>query len=121
VKASKDLLVGESLVEAQLDDLAVGSRQKIDHFPEQNKEFSFLCKSLRILVWDSPALEWILAAADPFSVVILGRVGDDSVHPRTSLGAVKASMVDGLEDLDPTGLKDILGQTVVSSDPLGEG
>ena len=42
------------------------------------------------------------------------------MHPGTSLGPVKAGMIDGLEDLDPTGLKDILGQTVVAGDPLGE-
>ena len=121
MKASRDLLVGESLVQTQLDDLAVGSWQQIDHFPEQNKQFSFLGKRLRILGRGSPALERVLVATDPLFVVILGRVGDDPTHPRTSLGAVKASMIDGLEDLDPTGLKDILCQTVVAGDPLGEG
>jgi len=30
-------------------------------------------------------------------------------------------VIDGLEDLDPTGLQDILSETVVAGDPLGEG
>ena len=33
MKASRDFLVGEPLVEAQLDDLAAGSWQQINHFP----------------------------------------------------------------------------------------
>lgn len=54
-------------------------------------------------------------------MIILDRVGDDRSDPRASLGAVKVGVIDGLEDLDPTGLKDILGQVVVACDPLGEG
>ena len=73
VKESGDLLVRESLVKTQLNDLAVGSWKQIDHFPRQNKEFSLLSESFRVQAWGSLALEWILAAADPFSTVILGR------------------------------------------------
>jgi hypothetical protein len=121
MKESRDLLVGEPLVETQLDDLAVGSRQKIDHFPEQNKQFPFLGKSLRIEGRSSPLLERVLTATDLLSVVILGRIGDDRMDPRASFGAVEAGIVDGLEDLDPTGLKNILCEAVVAGDPLGEG
>ena len=52
---------------------------------------------------------------------ILGRVGDDPMHPGTGLGALKAGMIDALQNLDPTDLEDILGQTVVAGYPLGEG
>lgn len=62
----------------------------------------------------------ILAAMDLGSVQILGRVGYDPMHPWTGLGSVKGSMIEGLEDLNPTGLKDILGQAVVAGDPPGE-
>ncbi|MDE2757038.1 MAG: hypothetical protein OXU26_16505 [Acidobacteriota bacterium] len=51
------------MVETQLDDLAVGSWEQIDHFPEQDKEFSFLGKSLTVPGRGSLALVWILAAA----------------------------------------------------------
>ena len=109
VKTSSDLLVGESLVHAQLDDLAAGSWQKINHFPEQDKQFSFLGKNLRIPGRGFLALKRILSATDPLCVVVLGCVGDDPIHPGAGLGTVKADMIDGLEDLDPTGLKDIVG------------
>ena len=120
VKASRDLLVGESLVKTQLYDLTVGPWQENDHFPEQNKQFSFLGKNLRFQGRSSLVLERFLAAEEPFTMKVLGRVGDDPVHPGTSLGSVKAGMIDGLEDLDPTGLKDILNETIVAGDPLGE-
>ena len=48
VKASRNLLVRESLVETQFDDLAAGSRQQIDHLLEQDKQFSFPGQSLGI-------------------------------------------------------------------------
>ena len=83
-------------------------------------EFSFLGESLRVQAGGSLALERILAATNPLSLVILGR-GDDSMHPGTSLGADKAGMTDGLEDRDPTDLEDFFSQTVVAGDPLGEG
>ena len=54
------------MAETQVDDLAVGSREQIDHFPEQDKEFSFLGKSLRVPGRGSLALVWILAAAQTF-------------------------------------------------------
>ena len=57
---------------------------------------------------------------DLLLVVILGRIGDDPLHPGPGFGSLKAGMNDGLEDLDPTGQKDILGQAVVARDPLGE-
>ena len=50
-----------------------------------------------------------------------GRVGDDAMYPGAGLEAVKAGMIDELEDLDPTGLKDILRRTVVAGNPLVEG
>ena len=58
---------------------------------------------------------------DLFFAKILGRVGDDGVHPRTGLGAVKASMIDGLENFDPTGLKDVFSQSVVAGDAPSQG
>jgi len=121
VKASRYLLVREPLVETQLDDLAVGSRQQIDHFPEQNKQFSFLGKCLWILGRGSLVLKRMFVAAVPFPVEVPCCVGDDAMHPGAILGSVEAGMIDGLEDLDPTGLKDILGQSVVTGNPLGEG
>ena len=109
------------MVETQLDDLTIGSWQQIDHFPEQNKQLSFLGKGLGIHGRSSLALKLILAPVDPFPMEVPGRVGDDAMHPGASLGAFKAGMIDRLEDLDPTGLKDILRQTVVAGNPLGEG
>ncbi|MDE2757800.1 MAG: hypothetical protein OXI92_14775, partial [Acidobacteriota bacterium] len=67
-------LVGESLVKTQLYDLTVGPWQEIDHFPEQNKQFSFLGKNLRIQGRGSLVLERFLAAAEPFTMKVLGRV-----------------------------------------------
>ena len=116
MKASRDLLVRKPLVETQLDDLAVGSPHQIDHFPEQNKQLSFLGKGLRVLGRGSLAFKLILALADPFPMEIPGHVGDDEMCPGAGLGTLKAGMIDGLEDLDPTGLKDILGQVVADAD-----
>ena len=74
----------------QLEDLTVGSWQQINQFPEQNQQFLFLGKGLSVLGRGSPTLKRILAAPDSFPVEISGGVGDDPMHPRTSLGAVKA-------------------------------
>ena len=40
---------------------------------------------------------------------------------RRWLGSVKAGMIEGLENLDPTGLQDIMHQIVVIGDPTSEG
>ena len=66
-------------------------------------------------------MKWDFWTTDSFPVEIPGRVDDDPMYPRTSLRAVKANMIDGLEDLDPADLKHFFGQAIVAGDPLGEG
>ena len=72
------------MVETQLDDLTIGSWQQIDHFPEQNKQLSFLGEGLGIHGRSSLALKLILAPVDPFPMEVPGRVGDDAMHPGAS-------------------------------------
>ena len=121
VKVAGDLLGRQPLVQAQLDHLAVGSWQEIDHFPEQDKQFPFLRKSFRAPSRGRLVFERTLSAADLFSVELLRRVADDLMNPRTGLRSAKGGMIEGLENLDPTGLKDIVGEIVVAGDPPGEG
>ena len=118
VKESSDPLVREPLVQTQLDNLAVGSWQEIDHFPKQDKQLPFRRKSFRVPSRGRMDFERILAATDLFSMELLRRGGDDPMNPRTGLRSAKRGMIEGLENLDPTGLKDIVGEIVVAGDPL---
>ena len=61
---SGDLLGREPLVQAQLDDLAAGSWQEINHLLEHDKKLPFLRQSFRVPSRGCLVLERILAAAN---------------------------------------------------------
>ena len=96
MKLLGDLLGREPLVQAQLDDLAVGSWQEIDHFLKQYKKLPFLRKSFRIPGRSRLVFKRILAAPDLFSMQLLRRVGDDLMRPRTGLRSVEGGVIEGL-------------------------
>ena len=121
MEALSSLVGGEMSVKTQVDDLAIGFGKQNDYFPQQAKQLLFLSKSLRV---PSRILHLLRQGflPEPMSLAanILGTVGDDRVHPGTGLGAATAGP-SSLQDLDPTLLKSVFGQTVVSSNPLGKG
>ena len=93
---------GEALVHTQVEDFAVGARQHLDHFRQQGQQFLFLSESFRTWIQIDFFARSYFAAPHALAADILGRIGDDTMYPRASLGAVEAGVIDGLEDLDPT-------------------
>ncbi len=61
---SGDLLGRDPLVQALLDDLAIGSWQEINHLPKQDKKIPFLRRSFRVYSQGCLVLERILAVAN---------------------------------------------------------
>ena len=96
-----------------------GSRN--DHGPQQAKHLLFLSQSFGVLARifhlfrQSLFSETMILAAN-----IPGGVGDNGMHPGTGLGTASAGP-GGLQNLDPTILKGVLGQTVVVGNSPGEG
>ena len=121
VEALRRLASGKTLVQTQLDNLAVGGREKRNDLPQQGKELFFLGESFGVSAWIFHLREGSFTLTKAPAANILGGVGDDRAHPGTSLGAVEAGMVDGLHDLDPTNLEGVFSEAVVPGDPLGEG
>ena len=103
-----------------LDYLAVGVREKPDHFPQQGQHLPLLSQIFGRPIRSLDFYEGNFPLPPPLAIHILGRVGHDPTHPRTRLGAIEVRTVDCLKDLDPTDLKSILGEAVVSGNAPGQ-
>ncbi len=121
VEALRRQFSGETLLQTQLDNLAVGPREERNDLPQQGKELFFLGESFGGEAGVLHFRERDFAVTKAPAANVPGGVGDDRAHPGTSLGAVEAGMVDGLHDLDPTGLEGVFSEAVVAGNPLGEG
>ena len=121
MQAVRRLAGGETLVQTQIDNLAVGLREEQDDLPQQGKELLFLGESFRASagILHFREGDFFVTHAPPAN--ILGGIGDNLTHPGTSLGAVEAGMIDGLHDLDPTGLEGVFSEAIAADYPLGEG
>ena len=108
---------GESLVHAQVDHLAIRLRQMRDRLSNLD-ELLLLDQVLRARPrsFEFDQRKFTATPAQPIDVH--GRVGHDGLHPATGHRAFEARLMDRLQDLDPADLKHVLGQTVVSGDPL---
>ena len=114
------LTAGETLIDTKIDNLAIDIGEKNHHFPQQTKQFFFLSEGFGVLSRIfRPFREGNWGVAAGLAANIPGGVGDNGMHPGAGFGTATAGP-GGLQDLDPTGLKDILGQTVVPGNPLGE-
>ena len=67
-----------------------------------------------------PRSQRYLATADLLATDIPGRIGDDLMHPETGFRPLEAGVIDGLENLDPAGLKPVFGQFVLAGDAPGQ-
>ena len=121
MQALSGLAGRKTLVQPQLDDLAVGLGKERDDLAQHNEKLLFLGESFGASARTHCFREGNFLLTQATAANIPGGVGDDLTHPGTSLGAVEAGMVDGLENLDPTDLESIFGKAVVSGNPLGEG
>ena len=116
---------GEALINTPIDNLAIDIGEQNHHFSQQAKQLFFLSQGFGVLarIFSLTFLlfrEGNFPAAGGLAANISGGVGDNGVHPGTGLGTATAGP-GGLQDLDPTELQGVLGQTVVAGNPLGEG
>lgn len=110
----------ETRVDAQLDHLTIGAGKKRDHFSQQSEQFLFDREFFRVPARIFRFREWGFTAPLALAADIPGGIGNNLADPRTRLRTIEIRMVDRLQDLDPTDLKSVFGQTVFPRDSSGQ-